>query len=89
MPITFGAWRTNDLRARRGEVIRFEVDFVPHSFEKAGVEQTKDDIKARLTGHEFARLKIILKKRLGNQIELQFVGDPQDVERARRLLGIY
>ena len=70
-------------------MIRFEVDFVPHEFEKAGVEQTKDDIRDRLQGHEFGRLKIVLKKTIGNRIELQFLGDPQDVEKARRLLGIY
>jgi hypothetical protein len=70
-------------------MIRFEVDFVPHELERAGVEQTKDDIRERLQGHEFARLKIVLKKRIGNQIELQFLGDPQETEKARRLLGIY
>lgn len=70
-------------------MIRFEVDFVPHELERAGVEQTKDDIRERLQGHEFARLKIVLRKRIGNEIELQFIGDPQDTEKARRLLGIY
>jgi len=70
-------------------MIRFEVDFVPHELERAGVEQTKDDIRDRLQGHEFARLKIVLRKRIGNEIELQFIGDPQDTEKARRLLGIY
>ena len=70
-------------------MIRFEVDFVPHELERAGVEQTKDDIRDRLQGHEFARLKIVLRKRIGNEIELQFIGDPQDAEKARRLLGIY
>ena len=70
-------------------MIRFEVDFVPHELERAGIEQTKDDIRNRLQGHEFARLKIVLKKRIGNEIELQFIGDPQDTEKAQRLLGIY
>ena len=70
-------------------MIRFEVDFVPHELERAGVEQTKDDIRDRLQGHEFARLKIVLRKRIGNEIELQFIGDPQDTEKAQRLLGIY
>jgi hypothetical protein len=70
-------------------MIRFEIDFVPHAFEKAGIEQTKEDISARLHGHEFSRLKIVLQKRIGNEIELKFIGDPQDTEKARRLLGIY
>ena len=70
-------------------MIRFEVDFVPHPFEKAGLEQTKEEIRARLEGHEFSRLKIVLKKKIGNEIELQFSGDPQETEKARRVLGIY
>ena len=71
------------------QMIRIEADFTPHPFEKSGIEQTKEDIRARLHGHEFARLKIVLKKRMGNQIQMQFLGDPQDVEKARRLLGVY
>jgi hypothetical protein len=70
-------------------MIRFEVDFVPHPFEKAGLEQTKEEIRARLEGHEFNRLKIVLKKKIGNEIELQLIGEPQETEKARRLLGIY
>ena len=70
-------------------MIRFEVDFVPHAFETAGIEQTKEDIRNRLQGHDFSRLKIVLKKRIGNEIQVNFVGDPQDTEKARRLLGIY
>jgi hypothetical protein len=70
-------------------MIRFEVDFVPHAFEAASVEETKEDIRNRLQGHEFSRLKIILQKRIGNEIELRFIGDQQDTEKARRILGIY
>ena len=54
------------------------------------VEQTKQDIQARLTGHEFGRFKIVLKKPPhSQQISLQFLGDPESCEKARRLLGIY
>jgi hypothetical protein len=70
-------------------MIRIELGFVPDRFEKAGIEQTKEDILARLNGHEFERLKIVLKKHVGNRIDLQFLGEPQEVEKARRLLGIY
>ena len=70
-------------------MIRIELGFVPDGFEKAGIEQTKEDILARLTGHEFERLKIVLKKDIGNRIHLQFLGEPQEVEKARRLLGTY
>ena len=70
-------------------MVRVETDFTPNPVEKAGIEQTKEDIQARLHGHEFSRLKIVLKKRIGNEIALQFLGEPQDVEKARRVLGIY
>ena len=70
-------------------MIQFEVDFVPHAFEAAGIEETKEDIRNRLQGHEFSRLEIVLRKRIGNEIELQFIGDPQDTDKARRVLGIY
>ena len=70
-------------------MITFQVDFTPHPFEKSGIEQTKDDIRMRLAGHDIQRLKIVMKKPAGGQIALQFLGDPQTVENARRLLGIY
>ena len=74
---------------RNPRVIRFEVDFAPHPFEKTGIEQTKEDILARLQGHDIDQLKIVMKKPAGGQIALQFLGDPTTVEKARRLLGIY
>ena len=43
-------------------MVKIEVGFEPHPFEKALVEQTKDDIQNRLHGHEFGRFKIVLKK---------------------------
>lgn len=70
-------------------MIRFQVDFTAHPFEKPAIEQTKEDIRSRLEGQDIQELKIVMKKPLGGQIALQFLGDPQTVEKARRLLGIY
>ena len=71
-------------------MIKIEVGFEPHPFEKSMVEQTKEDIADRLNGHEFGRFKIVLKKGHGSQqITLQFLGDPDSCEKAKRLLGIY
>ena len=71
-------------------MVRIDVDFHPHPFEKAVVEQTKDDIQNRLHGHEFGRFKIVLKKPAhSQQIAFQFLGDPESCEKAKRLLGIY
>jgi hypothetical protein len=71
-------------------MVRIEVGFEPHPFEKQIVEQTKEDIENRLNGHEFGRFKIVLKKGHGSQqIALQFLGDPESCEKAKRLLGIY
>jgi hypothetical protein len=44
-------------------MVRIEVGFEPHPFEKAMIEQTKEDIENRLQGHEFGRFKIVLKNR--------------------------
>jgi hypothetical protein len=68
---------------------KVELGFVPDPFEKRVIQQTKDDIAARLDGHEISQVKIVLKKRPDNQIAFQFVGDPDNVEKAKRLLGIY
>ena len=69
---------------------KIEVGFEPHPFEKALVDQTKQDIQNRLYGHEFGRFKIVLKKPPHSpQITLQFVGDPESCDKAKRLLGIY
>jgi len=71
-------------------MVRIDVGFEPHPYEKAMVEQTKQDIQDRLTGHEFGRFKIVLKKPpQSQQISLQFLGDPESCDKARRLLGIY
>ena len=66
-----------------------EVGFNPHPFEKTLIEQTKEHIRSRLAGANISRLKIVLKKRPGSQIAFQFFGDPDGVDKARRLLGIY
>jgi hypothetical protein len=66
-----------------------EVGFVPHPFEKTLIEQTKEHIRDRLQGAEINRVKIVLKKRPGSQIALQFLGDPDGADKAKRLLGIY
>jgi len=71
-------------------VAKIEIGFAPHPFEKALVAQTRDDIRNRLHGHEFGRFKIVLKKSShSQQIALQFLGDPESCEKAKRLLGIY
>ena len=71
-------------------MVRIEVGFEPHPFEKSIVAQTQEDIQARLHGHEFDRFKIVLKKRPhSQQISLQFLGDPESCDKAKRLLGIY
>ena len=70
-------------------MIRFEVGFEPQPLEKPLIQQTKDDIRARLEGHDIGGLRIVLKKRSGSQIALQFLADPETVEKAKQLLGIY
>jgi hypothetical protein len=71
-------------------MVRIEVGFEAHPFEKSMIEQTKEDIEHRLQGHEFGRFKIVLKKGHGTQqIALQFLGEPESCEKAKRLLGIY
>lgn len=71
-------------------MVRIDVDFDPHPFEKSAVEQTKEEIRSRLHGHEFGRFKIVLKKAPGSQpLALHFVGDPESCDKARRLLGTY
>lgn len=71
-------------------MVRIEVGFESHPFEKALVEQTKQDIQARLHGNEFGRFKIVLKKPPhSQQIALQFLGDPESCDKAKRILGIY
>jgi hypothetical protein len=75
--------------AQRNLMPIIEVGFKPHPFEKTLIEQTKEHIRNRLAGADINRLKIVLKKRPGSQIAFQFLGDPEGVDKAKRLLGIY
>ena len=68
-------------------MVHIETDFWPRLFELKRVWQTKADVRRRLSGHQFKRLRIVLKKRNG-RLALQFVGDPTSVEKAKGLLGI-
>ncbi|MEY2485489.1 MAG: hypothetical protein QOH39_1137 [Verrucomicrobiota bacterium] len=70
-------------------MVKIEVGFAPEGFEKRMVEQTKDDVMAKLQGHDLGRVKIVLKKRPGSQLAFQFLGEPDGVDQAKRLLGIY
>ena len=70
-------------------MVRIEVGFTPSIFERSSVAQMKEEIQNRLHGLDLGRFKIILKKPLGREIALQFLGDPVSVEKARRVLGIY
>lgn len=70
-------------------MVKVELGFAPNHFEKAMIEQTKHDLKERLHGHDLGRVKIVLKKRPGNQIAFQFLGEQDGVDKARRLLGIH
>jgi len=68
-------------------MVHIETDFWPRLFELKRVRQTKVDVRRRLNGHKFKRLRIVLKKR-NRRLVLQFVGDPTSVEKAKGLLGI-
>ena len=71
-------------------MIRIEVDFQPHPLERQAVEETKEDIRNRLNGHEFGPFKIVLARSPGSrQFALRFLGDPESCDKARRLLGFY
>jgi hypothetical protein len=69
-------------------MVRIELGFEANEFERPIIEQTKEDIRQRLDGQLLDNIKIVLKKRPGNAIALEFAGDPDSVERAKRLLGI-
>ena len=70
-------------------MILFKLGFEPHPFEQATVEQIKSDVRSRLAGHEFFRLHVALIKDFRKEIIMQFLGDVEEVEKARRLLGVY
>jgi hypothetical protein len=70
-------------------MIRFELDFEPHPFERPLIEQTKNDVRNRLIGHSISRLLVTLRKAFGsNNIVLHLRGDDEDVRKASRLLGL-
>lgn len=68
-------------------MVLIKVGFEPRSFETSAIEHMKNDIRARLAGHEFARLSIALLKDFRREIVMQFRGDEQEVAKARRILG--
>jgi len=70
-------------------MIRFELDFEPHPFERPLIEQTKNEVRDRLQGHSISRLLVTLRKAFGSRdILLHLRGDEEDVLKARRLLGL-
>jgi hypothetical protein len=70
-------------------VIRFQLDFEPHQFERPLIEQTKDEVRNRLEGHSISRLFVTLRKAFGSSnIQLHLRGDDEDVRKASRLLGL-
>ena len=70
-------------------MVKIEVGFAPEGFEKQMVEQTKDDVLAKLRGLDLGRVKIVFKKRPGHQLVFQFLGDPDAVDKTKQILGIY
>ena len=77
-------------------MVLITVGFEAHAFERGTIEQITNDVRARLAGHEFARLSIALLKdfllrRIGlaREIVTQFRGDEQEIATARRILGAY
>jgi hypothetical protein len=70
-------------------MVKIEVGFAPEGFEKRMVQQTKDDVMAKLQGLDLGRVKIVFKKRPGHQLAFQFLGDPDAVDKTKQILGIY
>jgi hypothetical protein len=70
-------------------MVQIRVGFEPHSYERGTIEQITNDVRARLVGHEFARLSIGLVKDFRREIILQFRGDEEEIAKARRILGVY
>jgi hypothetical protein len=70
-------------------MVKIEVGFAPEGFEKRMVQQTKDDLMAKLQGLDLGRVKIVFKKRPGHQLAFQFLGDPDAVDKTKQILGIY
>jgi hypothetical protein len=46
-------------------------------------------VQARLAGHEFPRLHVALIKDFRKEIIMQLLGDVEEVEKARRILGVH
>ena len=40
-------------------MVTFAIDFQPHPFEQAQIEQVQDDVRNRLAGHRLERVNII------------------------------
>lgn len=70
-------------------MVQITLGFEPHSFEKSTIEQITNDLRARLAGHEFTRLTIVLQKDFRREIVMDFRGEEQEIARARRILGAY
>ena len=68
---------------------QIEVGFEPKPFEKHHIGQIIYDMRLRLEGHEISRLKIILSKAPGHQIVPTFRGNPESIEKAKKLLGVH
>ncbi|MFL6514449.1 MAG: hypothetical protein ACJ8M1_05440 [Chthoniobacterales bacterium] len=68
-------------------MVTFKIDFSPNAFERRMIQQTKEDVQARLRGHELGRLMIVLKK-AGHRVAFQFLGEPEGVDKAKGLLGM-
>jgi len=68
-------------------MVTFKVAFWPSAFERRLIQQTKQDVQARLKGHEIGPLKIVLKKS-GNRVAFQFLGAPEGIDKAKGLLGM-
>ena len=70
-------------------MVKIEVGFAPEGFEKRMVQQTKDDVIAKLQGLDLGRVKIVFKKRPDHQLAFQFLGDPDAIDKTKQILGIY
>jgi hypothetical protein len=75
---------------RQRTVILIQVGFEPHALEKPLLGQMISDIRAKLAGHDMYSLKIVSKKTpFKGEVVPTFHGDPDSIEKAKRVLGIY
>ena len=70
-------------------MVTVQIGFSVQGFEKYAVERTKAELLEKLQGYGFDRLRIVMKRLPGARLDFEFFGDPDQVENARRLLGIY